>query len=1002
MSSKIPLSTPESDKLRAEQKAPEKGLSGLSSKSGPDDYCAACEDNKIIPIYPLRIAYANLYTEDGVKLTYPNSIENYNNATNVKNSKGFALRKLRKGYVYIFDDTNQIWSIFFFDPEQGKGGSFSKMQWLYGDADEDWATTSEQNLVTAYVPCDASNIWICFSQHRWSHNIFAKAHNEVAFRNQVMTKTNVLAASAEPFLDELSKIADYAEEFSNSKMISEAEWDLLSDINLDIDSDHRVLNDTRVLQAQGKAIICALHDPIGVVSEIAVSHLNRIKLKSDYLDAKMYPLTVANAIDVFQNSAKKNAASATEKERKIYQKWQEAVTPEYKDIITEAENNLRNYEDTVAATLNAWEHFHNMGTSDPQNSLGSLQTHLTTFNPDSELPREINDLLAAAALSIKGISSSKAGQEAIRRAILAKDKWSNDTNIVPKAVRIVTELAKVTHSALDRLRINATAASDLLADLAVPGAFEIVNLKRVDILKDVTKFYAGYVNKSIKRVEQPISNILHEITHGPKRTPQRTKILQRGLQLNRTQVSTGTYTFDGEINLTGQAGYNVVDKLGGLKTGFVMMMNTLNIFTFAQTAEKDQMKGFAGRIANPKFALFLTAIESTTELVALSQRALKKELPASYKVHGKLKGSQLRKLLKVTDLTDDFIKTVAGGNKVTIVKSNTGKLSKLSMLGRIGLVTGLGLAIMDLFSAYEAYRRGDKNALISFTSLGLGAALLALGVSGLFSTTFTGIGIVISIVLIIVGLIYSRWVDDPITKWLKNCFWGTSSGYLYWDDKSRSRILADAGMGSDNYQGQTNVITNNSIKKDQTYDFLRFFQREMQEFNELVYWPQKEKPPADIRAIRTTGWGPFKRTTRMLDTDSNTEIIRFRLPNFVDGFSELDATVMAKFTVRFKQSFASEIEFVDVTQQFFKELKIVDEANGLFESKITLEFDNNSNDTPWDDMYWKIDCIYLKPAWTYSPNSQLTLPIGYYENWTDSGYEFAEEGGQKILTLWGI
>ncbi len=59
---------------------------------------------------------------------------------------------------------------------------------------------------------------------QWSHNIFAKAHNEVAFRNQVMTKTNVLAASAEPFLDELSKIADYAEEFSNSKMISEKKY----------------------------------------------------------------------------------------------------------------------------------------------------------------------------------------------------------------------------------------------------------------------------------------------------------------------------------------------------------------------------------------------------------------------------------------------------------------------------------------------------------------------------------------------------------------------------------------------------------------------------------------------------------------------------------------------------------------------------------------------------------------------------------------------------------
>jgi hypothetical protein len=177
----------------------------------------------------------------------------------------------------------------------------------------------------------------------------------------------------------------------------------------------------------------------------------------------------------------------------------------------------------------------------------------------------------------------------------------------------------------------------------------------------------------------------------------------------------------------------------------------------------------------------------------------------------------------------------------------------------------------------------------------------------------------------------------------------------------------------------------------------------MQEFNELVYWPQKENPPLQFREIRTVGWGPFKRTSRMLDNNQQNEMLHFRLPNFVDGISELNATVRAKVSAQFKfKRTGIQARYVDVTKEFYKNLKIIDEMNGLFESKVSLAYENNQNNNPYDDMYWRIDRVYLIPGWTYSPNKQLLLPLGYYENWTDSGYELDEEGGQKILTLWGI
>ena len=250
-------------------------------------------------------------------------------------------------------------------------------------------------------------------------------------------------------------------------------------------------------------------------------------------------------------------------------------------------------------------------------------------------------------------------------------------------------------------------------------------------------------------------------------------------------------------------------------------------------------------------------------------------------------------------------------------------------------------------------------------------------------------------------LINQYQFDDPITRWLKNGFWGTTEKYLFWDNINRVKdIKEEVNHGGSIYDEQTAALIEESLIKE--YDFDRFFQREMQEFNELIYWPQKEEPPAQIRGTRTVGLWPFNRETRMLDTNSNTEVIRFRLPNFVDGVSEFDVTIIAQVSAQFKANNRYQYDHKDVTQEFYQNLKVLDEQNGILESQITLNNINNQNNSRLDDMYWKIDRIYCKPGWTYRPNSQLILPVGYYKNWTDSGYEFEEEGGQKILTLWGI
>jgi len=107
--------------------------------------------------------------------------------------------------------------------------------------------------------------------------------------------------------------------------------------------------------------------------------------------------------------------------------------------------------------------------------------------------------------------------------------------------------------------------------------------------------------------------------------------------------------------------------------------------------------------------------------------------------------------------------------------------------------------------------------------------------------------------------------------------------------------MQDTGA-ADKYEGQIKAIVKFGNGAED-YDFTRFFQREMQEFHELVYWPLRETAP-EIKGFREIGF--FGATTTRTDSPSKGATIRFRLPNFVDGVSELNGKVYAQVFVESK------------------------------------------------------------------------------------------------------
>ena len=94
-----------------------RGQSGLDtlSPSAPTS-CKPCENPSIVPILPVRIAFADIYGELG-STEYPTSISQLQSLTSVEQKHGYCLRMLRQGYVYIYDELNNVWSIFLYQPD---------------------------------------------------------------------------------------------------------------------------------------------------------------------------------------------------------------------------------------------------------------------------------------------------------------------------------------------------------------------------------------------------------------------------------------------------------------------------------------------------------------------------------------------------------------------------------------------------------------------------------------------------------------------------------------------------------------------------------------------------------------------------------------------------------------------------------------------------------------------------------------------------------------------
>lgn len=988
------------------------GLDGLSSTGDATEHCKACEDPYIIPIYPVRIAWNDLYGEVNGGLRYPKTLDPFPAVGGAVNSGGFTLRTARAGNVYVYDETNKVWSIFKVKPDTGKfGARFDRYEFI--PAQDRWVAT-ELNLILPYVRDDAETIHIAYSGHAWSSATFGKMQsNTDSLRDKAMTKVVPTAPSSASFSAPLGQIGTLVEEFSTHGISQTREdWDTLSDLSLPACDAAALMDTTSVKLAKGAPLLIALHDPVGVIREIATSHLNRTSLRTSYLEANIYPLTSARAVQTLQQAAADGLKSRglDSKTRRMFQEWQEAADPAYRTFLDEAEEELRDYDDALDGVLDAWGTFFDFGKDAPGSEPGSLSTHIMLFDADSPTADELEGLVAAAHGSVVALSASKAGLARMRATAFDAKSWTADKNIVAAAIKVTgTALTAASNQIAVSQGLKDVSAT-LMKDIAMPLSHEIVTLNRVDRLTEVNRFANGIRNTTISRVVVPIQDAVAEVTTGRRRTQQRNYMVQKGHMLHQIQLDVGIYKYEGRVHVSGVPGKSMISKVSD---GFAVFANTLSILDMLKQSERDTQRGRYAK--DPRLALVLTAMETLTQTVAAG-RSLTAPGTAtrSYFVHGKLKRAQVAKLLPGKAGSDKFLRTVVregqitSGGRVAVAAESRA----LSIIGRIGTGVGIALAVLDLFDAVDAYRRGDRAAVVSNVALGLGAVVMTVGAI----LSWGGPAIVVGVVLIIIGVILSFFVDDPVERWLKNCFWGKSNAYLYWNDRSRTAIGAygrQLDPGALSLTDAQAAVAHLAPKGE--YDIAKFFAREMQEFHEFVYWPKDVRDPDQAKPLFQDGenfdwsglrrgefrWNPNLVSIGERETDGG--LSSFRLPNLIDGLSEFDCQIWVLVTWQRVQPHPryENVGFqeVEVTDEFRNSLRVQGE---IVTGSWTVHKDQLGGAmfrAGSRQIKWHVTKVGIVRGWSYTPTPEIQLPQQYHEHWFGGGYDKGEVGGKKVILI---
>ncbi|EDM65984.1 hypothetical protein PE36_12152 [Moritella sp. PE36] len=284
-------------------------------------------DTKVTPIYPVRYAYANFFEEELSEASEPPTLSTLldldasDNSGYIKESKGYLVRLLREGWVYIREEddaANGYFHIFKYEKIESEGQiveQFTKYLFKNKNNAQDGLVLDDSTKVKSYpfvfVRKGIKEISIIYTAHELHPNIIDNLNSNVDERKLAMQRVDLLADSHEHAVkanaDNFKKlIEDYKSRQNRFLRLKESDNPDIKDLNLDVlttESSYELAAEQIAAKLQRKipygetARIIALHDPVGRQIEIAEAHAKLSIWEKNFSASNIYPYTIGSIVN---------------------------------------------------------------------------------------------------------------------------------------------------------------------------------------------------------------------------------------------------------------------------------------------------------------------------------------------------------------------------------------------------------------------------------------------------------------------------------------------------------------------------------------------------------------------------------------------------------------------------------------------------------------------------------------------------------------------------------
>ncbi|WP_027709356.1 toxin VasX [Zooshikella ganghwensis] len=938
------------------------------------------------------------FEESLEKAAEPPSINTMLGANTIADGKGYVIRLLRQGWVYIReedDSANGHFHIFKYTKTEENGTvkeQFDKYLFknkvnAQGCLVYD-SSGSENGYPFIFVKRSLKEISIAYSEHEWHADVIDKMNGQLDARKKAMQRVNLHADQdpyALPATTENFKqlVEDYRGRKNRLLALKNADVDpSVKDISLDIlttETSYELEADQIAAELQEKTLysktarIVALHDPVGRQKEIARVHAMLSLWEKEYASKSMYPYVIGQIV----NDLKRSAEGEVKEIIQDSINWQE-----HGEHWQKIEDEFSVFKERQEQFAELYKSF--MFGSANVGNLGSLDNYFNNFfcrapHSDQDAEHELQKLCKLTEGIFQGILSSASGKQVLEEIIsdAAEENSKNGYYAIFQIFRLIVttpqkgfdwsiasvkvvdfvlqqigaiwgysvSLFKFGQRTANKLTFNALkyVTDQLIYDVLRVYGLELDINKRIRMTHDeLAKTLAHYINKSSsgKSANTILDKAKQKVQRGQSlfNWAERVKNQKLPELLDLSEVRA--------MNASGKrysfvVPTNRVESIGLIFdtsfAGLSCVFNLMSIYDITQSTQFSNANPLNRR--NDLYsAISLTATISSLTLdsfLILRSAALVTQ-PALNKAAPLLAQALAPKLMKEATSLGTF-------------------LTSRTAMGIVALAN-FATMLSAAWDALRAYNRGNYKEAAGHSLMAVGSALVFCQALYMWGTTTTAAGagtastgvgfgpgaIVVSVGLVFLGTgaaLQYLYGQTPLEMLLKNCFWGSGDRYLFWPKDNEG--IFDQFISAQRPNIKRRLILASRMSLEPKLQLA--YRMELQEFMNILYMPQLELDK-DIGLFPGSG---------------NTYHYKFILPGFEPGISEVEFALYTKAGLDEDGQYIIKPNKL-LTQQMAEKMKTADVKlkEGVAHFNIEMKFNTK-----------------VSMFWVYRPQPDVIVPM---------------------------